>query len=83
MLDLNKDIYILLYINLYNLDNIEKLDKMSLMEIEFSNGKKVNINMPTKTEMQITSIRQVKKDMINIQNFSLITIKMILILIKF
>ena len=45
LLDLNKDIYILLYINLFNLDYIEKLDKMSLMEIEFSNDKKVNINI--------------------------------------
>ena len=45
LLDLNKDIYILLYINLFNLDYIGKLDKMSLMEIEFSNDKKININI--------------------------------------
>ena len=39
--------------------------------------------MPIKTEMQTTSIRQVKKDTINIPNFSLITTKTILISIKF
>ena len=50
LLDLNKDIYILLYINLFNLDYIEKFDKMSLMEIEFSNDKKVNINIISDNE---------------------------------